>query len=351
MGNVHFQNIDATHRSGRNSLPLLRSMCPGVLEFYEKQTDPAMSPLKITSCKDRHSMEKLRFQGQWVYGRCDDSFSFCYIPITAPRDMVVHVRIGFEQRLSDKSRLKEFRYSNNGGHPRARVEENSQHASRSCGYEVAMLFMPSEIYDSDMSHTGLAGFHNPWYRKSWRLDGVESSQHVSRSCEVQNFRQAIPKRGHYLYISTTNRLYLSYENRPPLLITFEVVKPMLNVRYTSDYSGFVNTSYREGFGTVCDQLSAPNGHAIMIIFEWIHCGVSLHESGNTLKRKPSNINDPFVIRFYKSKHVDVCLHLNASNVYERSCFKLLFSFHPEHSLPKTSSSGLYNCSVDDYRNF
>ena len=139
-------------------------------------------------------------------------------------------------------------------------------------------------------------------KKQWRLDGGEVSKTVSGSCNVKEFRHLIHVRGQSRIISSTNRLYLSYEDRPPLRIAFEVVKPMLDIRYTSDYSGFVTTSYLEGFGTVCDHLRAPTGHIIVVSFEWKYCIVSFHRSLTGIR---SMTNYPSGTKIFETAHLNV----------------------------------------------
>ena len=293
--------IKAIYKSGYNNLSLMRSLCPGAVEFYEKQRDYTMYPFKIRNCKNWRSVEKLRFKRRWVFGQCRDSFSFCYVVIKAPSNMTIQAHMEF-------------------------------------------LTQPTG--------TVIVKKANQQDKKQWRLDGGEISKTVSGSCNVKEFRHLINVQGQSRIISSTNHFYLSYENRPPLRIKFEVVKPMLDIRYTSDYSGFVKTSYLEGFGTVCDHLRAPTGHIVVVSFEWKYCEVSIQGSFTKIR---SILNYSSETKIYESEtaHVTVCVHLNTKKVkrFGESCFKLLFSFHSEDSVPKPLSSGLYNCSVDDYQQF
>ena len=291
--------IEAIDKSGHQNLTLLRSLCPGAVEFYQKQSDPTMHPFEITNCNNSSSIEKLRFKRLWVFGQCRDSFSFCYVVIKAPSNMTIHAHMEFLTQPTGTIIVK-------------------------------------KNYRQD--------------KKQWRLDGGEISKTVSGSCNVKEFRHLIHVWGQSRIISSTNHLYLSYENRPPLRIAFEVVKPMLDIRYTSDSSGFVTTSYLEGFGTVCDHLRAPTGHIVVVSFEWKYCLVSIQGSFTEVM---SMTNYPSATRIFETAHLNVCVHLNIKKVesYDESCFKLLFSFHSEDSVPKPLSSGLYNCSADDYRQF
>ena len=283
----------------KKDLLLLRSLCPGAFEFYKTQSDLTMDALKIRKCNSWSSVEKLKFKRSWVFGQCRDSFSFCYVVIKAPTNMTIHAHVEFLT------------------HPTTTV----------------IVKKP-----------------NQQDKKQWRLDGGEISKTVSGSCNVKEFRHLIHVRGQSRIISSTNHLYLSYENRPPLRITFEVVKPMLDIRYTSNYSGFVMTSSLEGFGTVCDHLRAPTGHIIVVSFEWKYCLVSIQGSFIQNWSIPNFFSETKVFET-ETAHVNVCVHLNIEKVkrYDESCFKLHFSFHSEDSVPKQLSSGLYNCSVDDYR--
>ena len=291
--------IGAISKRGNQNLTLLRSLCPGAVEFYQKQSDPTMYPFEIRNCSNWSSVEKLRFKRRWVFGLCRDSFSFCYVVIKAPSNMTIHAHMEFLTQPTGTVIVK-------------------------------------KNYRQD--------------KKQWRLDGGEISKTVSGSCNVKEFSHLIHVWGQSRIISSTNHLYLSYENRPPLRIAFEVVKPMLDIQYTSDYSGFVMTSYLEGFGTVCDHLRAPTGHIVVVSLEWKYCLVSIQGSFTEIRSKT---NYPSGTKIFETAHLKVCVHLKIKKVesYGESCFKLLFSFHSEDSVPKPLSSGLYNCSVDDYRKF
>ena len=303
MHKLHFMKFSAIYKNGSQNLTQMRSLCPGAVEFYEKQSDPTMYPFKITNCKNWRSVEKLRFKRRWVFGQCRDSFSFCYVVIKAPSNMTIHAHVEF---LAKKK-----------------------------GFTVLIPIPSSED------------------KKQWRLDAGEISKRVPGSCNVKEFRRDIGVLGRSIFISSTNHLYLCYENRPPLQVTFEVVKPMLDIRYTSDYSGFVMTSNLEGFGTVCDHLRAPHGHNIVVSFEWKHCTVSLQKPGNTFKENKRIANNHSGIRIFETAHLSVCvqLHVQYYKRHDKSCFKLRFSFHSKDSVPKLLSSDLYNCSVNYYQQF
>ena len=76
------------------------------------------------------------------------------------------------------------------------------------------------------------------------------------------------------------------------------------------------------------------------------------ESGNSHKTVDRFIRDHGrVIKVYNTTRLDICLGMQAHLPYRKSCFKLLFSFHPEHRVLRKLSSGLYNCSVEDYWRF
>ena len=299
IDSARFVEITGSNDGSTKNLSEVRSMCPGAVEFYTSQTDPTMKPVKVTGCRDWRAVHNLRFQDRWLYGQCRDSFSFCYVLIQAPRDMILHARI--------------------------------QHLSQPVG-EFPV------------------GLHSSSSESKWNLYGFEKLQHVNYKCEVTEWVRFM--RDTSLYLSSTNRLYLYYANRPPLNIQFEAVKPKLDVQYTSEHTGFVIPSYQEGFGVVCDQLRAPNGHVIVVSFEWTRCGMvvlaTYMEHGSFQKTLRISAGSKSVMKILNTTCLDMCIYLRGSYFHRGSCFKMLFSFHREHRLLKQLSSGLYNCSVDDY---
>ena len=159
-----------------------------------------------------------------------------------------------------------------------------------------------------------------------------------------------------VFISTTNQLYMYYFNRPQLRIQFRAVKLGYDIKYTSNHSGVVTMWHQEGFGTVCDHIKAPLGHIIMVSFRENRCKspVQLHfmESGSIRKTVDSFYKDRNGLsKVYNASRLDLCVYLDTISPGPLACFKLLFSFHPEHKVPQRLSSSLYNCSVDYYPRF
>ena len=203
-------------RNIMTNLSELRSMCPGAVEFYLNNTDLVMFPVKVTNCTELPHENSFGFQHRWVYGHCNDSFAFCRVLIQVPNGMVVQVHVEYSTP------------------PR----------------------FPTGIFDL-----------NP--EVDWRLQGfnVQRPGHDCQQCGSFDFGLMTLNDAALLYLSSTNQFYMSYQNYPPFRIKFQAVKGKLDIQYTSNYSGFVTMWYQQGFGTVCDQLKAPNDHYIMVSFE------------------------------------------------------------------------------------
>ena len=179
----------------------------------------------------------------------------------------------------------------------------------------------------------------------WDFQTFDKQYHIGWLCSPESFMYKLPRRKILHFMSSTNQLYLYYKNRPPIRITFKAVKPKLNVRYYSRNTGVVTTPYLTMYGSICDQLKVPNGHVIIVSFESIrNCVTSLYESGNIHEMKYVN-----VMKVYNTTHVHVCY--TSFTFYDQSCFKMLFSFHPEGTVPQILKGGLYNCSVHYYWRF
>ena len=54
---------------------------------------------------------------------------------------------------------------------------------------------------------------------------------------------------------------------------------------------------------------------------------------------------------FHTHRITLQLRNYVSRCYDTDCFKTLFSFHSERNVPQKLSSGLFNCSVDDYWRF
>ena len=264
-----------------------------------------MYPVKVTDCEDRRSVDNIRFQDHWLYGQCTDSFSFCYVLIQVPSGMIVRVHVENQTQPEGLDH----------------VGLRSSRAESTLGLHV---FEKKTLYGGTCKAIDLI-----WYMLRFQTS---------------------------FYLSFTNRLHLYYTNRPLLKIKFEAVTRKHDVRYTSDLTGFVLPWYHEGFGYVCDQMSAPHGHLIMVSFEWTKCTMAVilfyRNSNNALDRQIfRSSDDDFVIRLFNTTHLDICCYLRGGHFHPKSCFKMYFSFHPENSVPQRLSRHLYNCSVDYYWRF
>ena len=285
------------------NLSEVRGMCPGAVEFYLNQTDPAIYPVKVTDCQTLPGIDDVRFQYHWVYGHCKDLSSFCRVLIQVPSHLIV----------------------------RAHIEH------------VTQPLAPGEMAPTRPEH-------------SWDL--IVYDKNTCKYCGPKELGFHIRKETRYQYLATNNLLYVYYQNRPPVWIRFDAVKSRLDINYTSDHSGFVTAWYEGTKGIVCDQIEARVNHVIMVSRDSVHlheCSALLTlsymaESGNKIIDKLFADRFNF-IRIYRTTQLDVCLHMRGDQDLLKSCFKLLFSFHPEHSVPQRLSSRLFNCTVDDYWRF
>ena len=298
IANTSFNGATGIHMNISANVSEVRSMCPGAVEFYMNQTDPAVYPVKVTDCKAWPSVYDVRFQHHWVYGQCRNVF-FCRVIIQVPSNMIV----------------------------RARFE-----------YVPRDISLPLSAY-------------------SWALYVYENI--TCKHCKREELSLLIQGLRRLYYLANTNQIYLYYRNRPPVRIIFEAVERRLDVRYTSDTGGFVTAWYEEGVGRVCDQLTVPFHHVIMISFDsdaaspcspflTLHCVAS--DTGHKVMDELSKNRFKF-IKIYHTKQLEVCLHMRGAISYGNACFKVLFSFHPEHRVPQRLSSGLFNCSTEDYWRF
>ena len=267
------------------NLSEMRGMCPGAVEFYLNQTDPAIYPVKVADCQTLPGIDDVRFQYHWVYGHCKDLSSFCRVLIQVPSHLIV----------------------------RAHIEH------------VAQLVAPGEMTPTRPQH-------------SWDLTVYE---HITcKHCRPNSLGSSIQKHRRVQYLAATNQLYLYYRNHPPVRAKFDAVKSSLDIEYTSDRSGFVTRRYENAIGTFCVRLKVPVKHVIMVSNESIYClqfwyhHCVISGSGNkTVEKTSSRPNDRF-IRIYRATHLDVCLHMRGEQNVWKPCLKLLFSVHHEHNVPQ-----------------
>ena len=300
--NIVGTSFSDIHNNSAVNLSEVHSMCPGAVEFYTDHTGLTMYPVQIAHCKQAPWRKDLRFQHHWLYGQCEDHSSFCHVPIQVPSSMIIRTRVEYLELVPGKSIYRRALY----------LYEKKQ---TKCRY--------TNCFDTDRTD------FKPRYKP-------------------------------FFFLSTTNQLYVYYANRPRLSIKFEGEIHKLDVKYMSNQSGFVTIWHQEGEGKVCDQLIAPNDHVIMVSFEQFLgvCGVSVsfgcRESGNTGETWNTFRTDTDkVSKVCNASHLQICVRTGLVGYISisKSCFKLLFSFHPADRVPQRHSSGLYNCSVDYYWRF
>ena len=301
VANASINDTTKIPRDSWANLNEVRSMCPGAAEFYMNQPDSDMYPVKLADCEQLSRQDELRSKHRWLYGHCRKSISFCQVLIKVPSSMIVRTRIQF---LAPGSLL-----------------------GKVMGTPLPALTMTEKHED-----------------KCPVCDDLKVIRYMSTNKP-------------HLFLSTTNQLTVDFFHCPSLQVTFEAVKRRLDVRYTSNHSAVVTTWYEEGEGYVCDHLTAQVGHVLMVSFKrfiacsmvvWLRC----MESGRTRETVDWFSEDPDrVSRVYNTSRLQVCVHMPTRTPLNKSCFKLLVSFHSERRVPQRLSSGLYNCSVDYYWRF
>ena len=281
------------------NLSEVRSMCPGAVEFYKNKTDPTLYPVKMARCKSVPHLNDIRLKHRWLYGQCEDSFSFCLVLIQVPSDMNVCVRMEF--------------------------------------------LVPRRAFGRVQ-------------KGSWNVISFEKKQNKCLRCNDTDMKHMVSRYRPAVYISTMNQLYMYYFNRPQLRIQFRAVKLGHDIKYTSNDTGIVTMWHQEGFGTVCDHIKAPTEHMIMVSFVENRCKnpvkILCRESGSaceTVDLFNKDLNG--LNEVYNASRLDLCVYMDIISPGPLACFKLLFSFHPEHKVPQRLSSSLYNCSVDYYPRF
>ena len=175
-----------------------------------------------------------------------------------------------------------------------------------------------------------------------------------------------------IYMSDTNKVYLSYFNSPQVQSWFEGTTLFQTV-HTSQHGGYLTFSaFRRRLmksATFLTQLKAPPRSVFMVSFELFHpesgcewldgeCYHCLFRLALTWKDK--NTNQTLVSTFksdnnrsvgiYHAAKLGVRISLNVL-LMNRNCLKMLFSIHPRHEEPQRLSNGLFNCSVDNYWKF
>ena len=293
------KTITDIQKGSMTNLSEVRSMCPGAVEFYKNMTDPILYPVKMAGCKSVPRLNDIRFKHRWLYGQCEDSFSFCLVLIQVPTGMNVRARM--------------------------------------------KLLVPRRAFGR--------------FRKGrWRITSFEKMQNKCLRCNEIDMKRLISRYRPFVFISTTNQLYMYYFNRPKLRIQFRAVKLGHDIKYTSNDTGIVTMWDQEVSGTVCDHIKAPPGHMIMVSFREKRCKspvkIFFRESGSARETVDSFDKDRNGLNeVYNTSRLDLCVYMDIISPGPLACFKLLFSFHAEHKVPPKLSSSLYNCSVDYYPRF
>ena len=189
-----------------------------------------------------------------------------------------------------------------------------------------------------------------------RQQKFDQQQNNCATCNVTNVTPLASSKD--MKHSSTHQFYFYYKYNYRLGLKYEAVERTLDIRYTSDYTGFVTTWHHGGKGTSCGQLQAPAGHVIISFERFFvrRCPVVVTiqcmEAGSVHKTLHSIRGDRFkVIRLYNTTRLSICLDTGLYSRISIPCLKLLFSFHHRGEVPLKLGSGKYNCSVGGYWKF
>ena len=162
--------------------------------------------------------------------------------------------------------------------------------------------------------------------------------------------------------STSNEMYVTHVNRPALEVKFQAVKHRFDIVLHSHYGGYLTALFQNTYylarGFACSSLRVPEGQVVMVSFDQLPAKLTnmWHSVFIILQAKVQydlkdfgyeDVNREAAI--FNTTELQVHVHL-PSFVFEAD-IKIFFSFHPKGNTPKRLNSGLYNCSVDDYRRF
>ena len=269
-------------------------MCPGAADYFSDQSEPAIFRVSVSDCR-RPGYDPRSRHGV-VYGVCNDSTTFCQFLVQVPRNMVVQAQVTL--------------------------------LSQECDYYWETHFYSQWPSSHTRPHKVTCGF-----------------------------------KVHTLYLSNTAQMYLMHYSNPTLQMKFRAVQHRLKVILQSHFSGYITPVAQEGrlLGNVKIRgtLAAPDGLLIMISFEHFQMHWCLIKNIHILWK---NINT----KQFEQKIVIRTDDVTETNIYQttlleilffihvlgpNACANILFSFHPKDRLPQKLSSGLYNCSVDDYWRF
>ena len=290
-----------SHTNHSKHVREISGLCPGVAEYISDQSEPAIFRVSVSDCR-RPGYDPRSRHGV-VYGVCNDSTTFCQFLVQVPRGMVV------------RSHLK--------------------HSSSAC------------------SHNWVTKLAN-----RWPTTDFNSREWASISC-----RDAEPS----IYLSTSDQMFVTHYNSPTLQILFETAMYRLDIVHMSNISGYIiplaPTGYSLRRRSIAGTLTVPMGHIVMIsfgIFKIHHrCFLRVllqwkEQQKPHLDHKESIAVDfERLVRSYHTSQIkiEVFLTNEIPGDFSTSCLKIIFSYHPENSVPQRLSNALYNCSVDDYWTF
>ena len=292
----------------RENLLEMRRTCPGAAEYLSKKAESAIFRISASKCHHHAKMNHPRSLQGVVLGVCNDSTTtttFCQFRVQVDHGLIVRAR-------------------------------------------VKRLFPAC-------THNGFTYLANRWPPPRFLQRGI-----VLLRC-TSIVQTAV-------YMSSSNHMYVSHYNIPMLQLTLEAVPDAyrLNISPTSNMSGYVTPLAPEGISLervgIRGTLKVPEGHSVMISFEIFRVhhecfrNVVLRWNKDRLtavQKKSFTIDDERVILNFHTSQVEIQVNMNnkINRDLDKSCMKMLFSFHPEHRVPQRLSSGLYNCSVEDYWRF
>ena len=305
--------ISSSGKNGISDYVEIESICPGSGDLLDNGTtaEEVFLPGNVTKCSI--PVPDLRAQRGVVYGKCGYSRSFCQFLVQVPHNKHINVHV--------------------------RVKASG------CNSTTWQM----TIYDG------------------W--PSLPTDEKVLVNCSL---RDALNRTR--VYMSTTNKMYISHDNSTQVQVWFEEVD-FFHMVHTSKHSGYLTyDAYNRRFmrkPIFWTDLTVASGHVLVVSFELFYSDVRCIVVSDQclycyfelkLSWKERNDNQTIVSSFYfdigrpveiyDTAKLKVRLELRYyRRPQNRNCMKMLFSIHPNHREPHRLSNGLFNCSVDNYWTF
>ena len=303
-------------RSGKNGIRdyvETEHICPGSGDLLANSStvEEVFLPGNVTKCSI--PVPDLRAQSGVVYGKCGYSRSFCQFLVQVPykKHINVHIRV----------------------------------KASGCNSTTWQM----TIYDG------------------WPF--LPTDEKVLVNCSLRDTLNRTR-----VYMSTTNKMYISHGNSPHVQVWFEAVD-FFHLVLTSKHSGYLTyDAYNRRFmrkPTFWTDLTVASGHVLVVSFELFYSGVGCivvskqclycyfdlklswkERNGNQTLFSFLDYKTGRPVEIYDTTKLKVRLELKYYwRLQNKNCMKMLFSFHQKHEEPQQLGNGLFNCSVDNYWTF